>query len=193
MRASYCYLPILPARSGAFLAMKWLSPFAESRLTPLFDIPDPVIKDGETLETHFAKRAKGISDAWTRARPTYVDMHNLPPHVRMATGSHPLTYVFDLLAMHGAQAIPVTGTVADRDTAYSRAARAIVHRDRRGACLRLAREDLESRPTLRSGLSETLDLLGLAPTECDLVFDFRYVLANEANELRALVLISTQN
>lgn len=141
MRGSYCYLPILPARGGAFLAVKWLSPLAESRLTPLFDIPDPVLRGGETLELHFAKRAKGISDTWTRIRPVYVDMHNLPSHVRMASGAHPLMYVFDLLDMRGTQAIPVTGTAADRDTAYSTAARSIVRRDRRGACLRLARED----------------------------------------------------
>lgn len=63
MRNTYCYLPILPARGGAFLALKWLSPLAGSRLIPLFDIPDPVLRDGETFDTHFAKRAKGISDA----------------------------------------------------------------------------------------------------------------------------------
>lgn len=188
MRGAYCYLPILPARGGAFLALKWLSPLAESRLTPLFDIPDPVLRGTETLEMHFAKRAKGISDTWTRARPVYVDMHNLPPHVRMASGEHPLTYVFQRLSMHSAQAIPVAGTAADRDPAYSSAARAIILRDRRGACLRLAREDFENRSTLGADISESLDLLGLTPAECDLLFDFRYVLVKEVNGLRALAL-----
>lgn len=188
MRGAYCYLPILPARGGAFLAIKWLSLLAESRLTPLFDIPDPVLRDGETIEMHFAKRAMGISDTWTRTRPAYVDMHNLPSHVRMASGAHPLTYVFEHLNMHSAQAIPVTGTAADRDAAYSSAARTIVRRDRRGAALRLAREDLENRSALGAGISETLDFLGLTPAECDLLFDFRYVLAKEVNGLRALAL-----
>jgi hypothetical protein len=188
MRGSYCYLPILPARGGAFLAIRWLSPLAESRLTPLFDIPDPVLRDGETLEMHFAKRAKGISDAWTGTRRAYVDMHNLPAHVSMASGMHPLVYVFEHLNMHGGNAIPVTGTAADRDSAYSNAARTIVYRDRRGACIRLAREDFENRSTLGSGIAEALDLLGLTPTECDLLFDFRYILVNEANGLRALAL-----
>jgi len=192
MRGSYCYLPILPARGGAFLAMKWLSPLAESRLTPLFDIPDPVLRERETLEMHFAKRAKGISDAWTKIRPAYVDMHNLPPQVRMTSGLHPLMYVFEHLNMHGAQAIPVTGTAADRDGAYSDATRAVVRRDRRGVCLRLAREDLENQSTLASGISEVLDSLALTPTECDLVFDFRYVVANETSGLRALNLEALQ-
>jgi hypothetical protein len=147
-----------------------------------------VLRDGETLDAHFAKRAKGISDTWTRDRPAYVDMHNLPSHVRMTSGAHPLTYVFEHLNMHGALAIPVTGTAADRDAAYSSAARTIVRRDRRGASLRLAREDLENRSTLGAGISEALDFLELTPVECDLLFDFRYILAKEVNGLRALAL-----
>ena len=177
MRNSYCYIPILPARGGAFLAMKWLSPSAETRLTPLFDIPDPVLKGNATLETHFAKRAKGISDAWTKARPVYVDMHNLPPQVQMASGVHPLAYVFDHLEMHGAKAIPVTGTPADRDLAHSNAVRSIVRKTRRGACHRLAREDLGNRAALRKEISVALDFMKLAPADCDLLVDFRYVLS----------------
>ena len=188
MRDTYCYLPILPARGGAFLALKWLSPLAESRLTPLFDIPDPVLRDGETLDAHFAKRAKGISDAWTRDRPAYVDMHNLPSHVRMTSGAHPLTYVFEHLNMYGIQAIPVTGTAADRDATYSNAAQSIVRQGQHGALLRLAREDFEDRSTLSGAISEVLDFLKLTPAACDLLFDFRYILAKEVNGLRALAL-----
>jgi hypothetical protein len=187
MRGTYCYLPILPARRGAFLAINWLSPLAESRLTPLFDIPDPVLRN-ETLEEHYAKRAKGISDAWTTARAVYVDMHNLPPHLRMSSGTHPLTYVFELLSMHGAQAIPVTGTTADRDRAYTNAARVIVRRDKRGICLRLAREDFETLSTLGTAISDTLDHLDLTPAESDVLLDLRYVRAKETDHLRATAL-----
>ena len=59
MRGTYCYLPILPARGGAFRAVSWLSPTARSRLIPMFDIPDPVLGKGEIVESHLAKRAKG--------------------------------------------------------------------------------------------------------------------------------------
>jgi len=188
MRGAYCYLPILPARRGAFLAAQWLSPLAESRLIPLFDIPDPVVRNGETLEKHFAKRAKGIGEAWPRSRSVYVDMHNLPSEVHMASGEHPLTFVFDLLRMQGARAIPVTGTTADRHPAYTIAVRAITRRDRRGLCLRLAREDFENRSTLADSISEVLDFQGLSPAECDLILDFRYLVAGEAGTLRGLSL-----
>lgn len=115
-------------------------------------------------------------------------MHNLPPHVRMTSGAHPLTYVFEHLNMHGIQAIPVTGTAADRDATYSSAAQSIVRQGQRGALLRLAREDLENRSTLSSAISEALDFLKLTPAACDLLFDFRYILAKEVNGLRALAL-----
>lgn len=186
MRNSYCYLPILPARGGAFMATQWLSPLAESRLTPLFDIPDPVLEGKATLETHFAKRARGISNAWTKARPVYVDMHNLPPQIRMASGSHPLAYVFDHLEMYGAKAIPVTGTIADRDAAYSDTVRSIVGDIKRGVCLRLAREDLENRVSLSREISVFLDFIGLTPEECDLLIDFRFLMTKEIGEIRAL-------
>ena len=42
MRGTYCYLPILRARHGAFNAVGSLSPLARSRLTPLFDFPGGV-------------------------------------------------------------------------------------------------------------------------------------------------------
>jgi Beta protein len=188
MRNSYCYLPIVPARGGAFLALTHLSPLAESRLVPFFDIPGPVLRSGDTLEAHFAKRAKAISDTWTRNRSAYVDMHNLPTDVRMASGAHPLTYIFEQLNMHCTQAIPVTGTPSDRDAEYSLAVRTIVRRDRRGVLLRIAREDMENRSTLSAGISEALDFLGITPVECDLLFDFRYILAKEVNQLRTVAL-----
>ncbi len=106
----------------------------------------------------------------------------------MTSGAHPLTYVFEHLNMHGIQAIPVTGTAADRDATYSSAAQSIVRQGQRGALLRLAREDLENRSTLSSAISEALDFLKLTPAACDLLFDFRYILAKEVNGLRALAL-----
>src|ERR1700675_2180676 len=57
MRGTYCYLPILRARWGAFQAIGELSPIARSRLTPLFDVPVPTSKNGKTLETYLAERA----------------------------------------------------------------------------------------------------------------------------------------
>lgn len=59
MCGAYCYLPILPARGGAFRAVSALSPDAQSRLTPLFSIPAPAPKDEKALEAYLARRAAG--------------------------------------------------------------------------------------------------------------------------------------
>jgi hypothetical protein len=81
MRASFCYLPILPARSGAFSAIAELSPDAVSRINVLFDVPAPVLKNGKTLDTYLTERAQGIHGCWERDRPLYVDVHDLDPNL----------------------------------------------------------------------------------------------------------------
>ncbi len=59
MQGAYCYLPILPARDGAFRAVASLSSIARSRLTPLFYIPAPTPKDQNALDVYLAKCAQG--------------------------------------------------------------------------------------------------------------------------------------
>lgn len=133
MRATYCYLSILPARKGSFRAVDTLSPLARSRSIPLFDIPLPVLDKGKTLEGYLAERATGVHRALQGTRPVYIDVHDLPLDLRTASGVQPITYLFDRLRMSGSQAIPVTGTQADRDGSYMAAVRSIVARDRRGS------------------------------------------------------------
>ncbi len=77
MRASYCYLPTLPARSGAFRAVAALSPDAASHVTPMFDVPAPAPKSGKTIDAYLTERAEGIHGCWERDRPAYVDVHDL--------------------------------------------------------------------------------------------------------------------
>jgi hypothetical protein len=115
MRHSYCYMPILRAKAGEFSAVQALSPLAKSRTTPLFDVPVPGSSDEQDARSYLLKRAQGIVDAWGTERPIYVDVHDLPQEG--ATDAS-LTRLFDVLKANGAQAIPVTGTVADRGVAY---------------------------------------------------------------------------
>ena len=59
MQGAYCYLPILPARDGAFRAVASLSSIARSRLTPLLYIPAPTANDQNALDAYLAKCAQG--------------------------------------------------------------------------------------------------------------------------------------
>ncbi len=188
MRHSYFYMPILPARGGAFGALSRLSPTTSSRLTPLLDIPDPVLHGTSDLESHYLNRAKGISEAWTHGRPLYVDMYNLPPQLRMASGMHPLRYVFDQLAHLSVSAIPVTGTEADRDTAYWHTAFSLIRELDTGFCLRLSREDLNSRTSLLPAIMKVLETARCSPARCDLLIDFRFMTAKDLPEIKAISL-----
>ena len=175
MRGTYCYLPILPARKGAFRAMDVLSPPARSRLTPLFDVPSPVLKGNETIEVYLAERAQGIHRACGTMRPMYVDVHDLPLDLHTSSDTQPIVHLFDLLRMHSSLAVPVTGTEADRDKDYLESVRSIVARDRRGVCLRLTEDDLAERQTLGAATAAVLDFLAIGPSELDVILDFGHV------------------
>jgi hypothetical protein len=68
MRGSFCYMPVLPARFGAFRALAGLSPIAKSRTAPLFDIPNVLLTEGQTLDRYLARRVEGIYDSWATQR-----------------------------------------------------------------------------------------------------------------------------
>ncbi len=64
MRGSYCYMPILPARYGAFRAVASLSPIGRSRIAPMFDVPNVVLKANQTVDSYLEKRAREIRNCW---------------------------------------------------------------------------------------------------------------------------------
>lgn len=181
-------MPILRARGGVFRALAAISPRTKSRIVPLFDVPVPVMRDDQTLEEILTKRANGIYEAWGRARPVYVDVHDFPLDLRTTSGDTPISFLFDLLRTEGLSAIPVTGTVSERDRNYLIAVGNIISRDERGACLRLAEDDFANPQTLRASIVEALGLIEADPTQIDIIFDFRYVGKRNMDVARATVL-----
>lgn len=192
MSADFCYLPILRAKQGEFEAVRALSPDARSRLVPLFDVPDPVPKDGPSLDDYLAKCAQGIHRAWDPARATYVDAHDLALNLRTASGAQPIDFLFNLLRMHGSKAIPVTGTEAERGRKYLAAVREVVARDHMGACLRLAEDDIAEPRVLTASIVNLLEFLAIGPPELDVVLDFRFLGNRNPDSLRAIALEALQ-
>lgn len=178
-------MPILRARGGAFRAVAGLSQRARSRLTPLFDVPVPVLRDNQTLDDYLTKRANGIAHAWGRVRPFYIDAHDLPLDLRTSSGNVPITFLVDRLRSEGALAIPVTGTVSERNRDYLVEVGRMIARDHRGVCLRLTEDDFENSKDLRLSVIEALGLLETSSVDVDAVFDFRYVGQRNPDELRA--------
>jgi len=78
MRGSYCYMPILPARYGAFRAVASLSPIGRSRIAPMFDVPNVVLKTNQTIDSYLEKRARETRNCWEPDRVSCLDVHNLP-------------------------------------------------------------------------------------------------------------------
>jgi len=189
MRGAYCYMPILPARDGAFKAIEWLSAIACSRLIPLFDIPSPILRK-ETLEQHLVGRASSIYDSWGRHRPVYVDIHRFPLELRVSDGMHPLTYEFEALRMYGALAVPVLGT--DRDAAYILAVRQIHAKDKRGACLRLDTDDLQEVVTLSESITSIIEHTNVAPDDLDIVLELGYIGNQDSDKLSVMLFNALQ-
>lgn len=192
MRGRYGYLPILRAKAGEFSAVSWVSPQARSRLTPLFDVSVPSAREAADIDTYLADRAEGIYQSCGPTWPVYVDVHDLPSDQRTSLGAQPLTYVFERLRMHGATCVPVTGTEEDRVPDFHVAVKHIVARDRRGACLRLAEEDVAEPQLLGSAIDWVLTYLALQPSDLDIVIDLRYVGDQTPGTLRAVCLEALQ-
>lgn len=188
MKRAFCYLPILRAKQGEFSAVQALSPDARSRLVPLFDLPVPLLGNGVKLEDYVTECANGIHASWGRGRQVYVDVHDFPLDLRTQTGTQPIAYLFDLLRDRGVEAIPATGTIADRGSDYVAGVREIAARDGRGACVRLAQEDFLEPQRLEGVVDATLVQLGIGAAETDVILDLRCINGRHIEQLRATVL-----
>jgi len=150
----------------------------------MFDVRAPLLKNGETIESYLGKRAMGIHECWEPDRPVYVDVHDLPLE-RTSTGTYPIAIIVDSLRSRGSRVIPVTGTEADRNKEYLNTIRALAFDGGDGACLRLARDELNEPKLLRSATLAVLELIKLPPESVDVVLDFRYVGRDTIESLRA--------
>jgi hypothetical protein len=192
VKRAFCYLPILRAKLGEFGAVQALSPDARSRLVPLFDVPVPLLANGVLLEDYLTDCANGIRESWGRGRPVYVDVHDFPLDLRTRTGAQPIAHLLNLLRGGGVHAIPVTGTIADREPDYVANVREIIARDRRGACVRLAEDDLVEPQRLGGVIDATLAQLGIGAADTDVILDLRCVNGRHVEQLRATALEALQ-
>ena len=186
MRGSYCYVPILPARYGAFRAVASLSPFARSRIAPMFDVPNIVLRANHTIDGYLEKRAREIRFCWEPGRVSYIDVHSLPLDWYTSSGRLPLLFLIDYLRARRSRVVPVTGSVLDRGAEYLSAVRSISRPE--GVCLRFARDELTEPRLLSRSLRESIDILDLDLSQIDIVLDFRYVGNDNIESLRATVL-----
>jgi hypothetical protein len=186
MPGSFCYMANLAARGGAFTAVQNLSPDAHSRSAFLFDLPRPTLEEGKTIDLELDKRAEGITQCGKLGGRIYFDVHDFPPELVTDSGLQPIKYLAQRLRQNGTACVPVTGTIMDRGLEYVEAVRDIAVTDRKGVCLRLARDELEEPALLEESIHETLQALGVTPAKTDLVMNFAFVGKDKAERLRSV-------
>ena len=166
------YVPCLRWKQGEYLAVSQLPNTTKNVFTPLIEVPEigwdfEKGREAKTIDEHLAPFAKRIHDKWGK-RTCFVDLNLIGPKERMATGIHPVFFVFDGLRQRMCSAIPVTGL--HRDDAHQREIRNIVARSKSGICLRIQIEQA-AKGSLKDDLDSLLSRLKIRSESCDLIID----------------------
>jgi hypothetical protein len=178
------YIPILKGRDGEYGALKTLTTVVRKALTPLVEVP-PIPWDfqeerpSKTIDEHLTKVGEKIDRAWEPARRLFVDLLWIPDSERMIDGGHPLDCVFQSLRTRHVEAVPVVGLL--RGNEYLEACRDIVDQDHRGVCVRIQREDFADFDDVGGTVEHTLDTVGAAVRNADLILDLRALTPDERN------------
>jgi len=166
------YIPCLRWKQGEYLGV-WRLPIKTKRVfTPLIEVPaigydfENEIK-AKTIDAHLAPFAKRVHEKWGRL-PCFVDLGLIGPHERMASGIHPVRFVFDGLRARMCSAVFVTGI--DRDNTYQQEIKNVVTHDKSGVCLRI-RIEQAAKGSLKDDLDSLLSRLKVKPEICDLILD----------------------
>ncbi len=166
------YVPCLRWKQGEYQAVFQLPPTTRRMFTPLIEVPE-IGYDFEkgtrskTIDKHLAPFTKRVLQKWGR-QLCFVDLHLIRPNERMATGIHPVFFVFDGLRQRMCSAIPVTGL--DRDDAYQREIRKVFTKSKSGICLRIKIEQA-AKGSLKEDLDSLLSRLKIKSESCDLIID----------------------
>jgi hypothetical protein len=166
------YVPCLLWKQGEYQAV-WQLPIKTRRVfTPMIEVPG-IGYDFEnetkakTIDEHLAPFAKRVHEKWGRQR-CFVDLNLIGPNERMATGIHPVRFVFDRLRERLCSAISVTGL--DRNNVYQQEIKNVLARDTSGICLRIKIEQA-AKGSLKDELDSLLSRLKVKPESCDLIID----------------------
>ena len=166
------YVPCLRWKQGEYQAVLRLSDWAQDGLTPLIEAPAvgwdfEKERQTRTLDDHLVLFVKRIRAKWER-RPCFVDLCRVGSEKRMASGAHPIRFVFDELRKLDCQATPVT--YVDKDGASQQEMKTVSGMLGSGVCLRI-RVEQAAKKSLTRDVDALLSTLGHDPERCDLILD----------------------
>jgi hypothetical protein len=174
MPSPSAYVPILKGKKGEIDALSELTGSLLDVVVPFFDVPRHTqsARAGKDLAAHLKKFAKDVGGAW-ESGPVYVDLFDIPLHRRLSTGAHPVPVLFEELATHGVEAIPVTGL--DRDADYNMAVKEVCAIANRGVCIRLQKDDIEVPEDMIDEIAELLSEIAIPIDSVHFVLDLRSI------------------
>jgi hypothetical protein len=162
------YVPVLRWKQAEWLALRNLTAGDRVRMTPLIEITPRSVaprKRRPSADQMLEKNVADIQDNWGQA-PVFVDLWHLTSLPPLASGLPPLGFLAQEARARDVHLIPVTGL--NRDGTFQSVLASVVASDRKGACFRLLRSDLQ-RSTLRHDLDALLSRLRLQKDEVDLL------------------------
>ena len=166
------YVPCLRWKQGEYEAIFRLPNQTKSSFTPLIEVPEigydfETRKAAKRIDDHLKDFGKRVQTKWGN-RICFVDLALVGPSERMATGVHPVSYVFNDLRNWRCSAVPVTGL--GRDDAYQQAITDVVSEDDAGACFRITLREA-SQGDLKANLDDLSTKLRVRHDNCDLILD----------------------
>ncbi|WOF43876.1 beta family protein [Sphingopyxis indica] len=183
------YVPALKWRQGEYQALLRLSDAQKLRVVPLIEITPPEFDfelwvPKKTIDEHLATFATRLKAKWG-PRPALLDCGLVEPAMRMADGTHPLSYLYDRAATLGANLIPVTNF--ERDADYQRAVCEIDAVGGTGAALRCGIEDMLD-PEFDKTLDGLLGEIEINISALDIILDLRSPAFEPQADLVAIVI-----
>lgn len=175
------YVPVLKLKRGELLALRALDQNLKNSFTPLFDVQEVPWDYNEdapskSIDEHLNKIGEQLAADWGVGRLAFLDLFDIDTSQRMASGQHPVEFVFDHARNEGVELIPVTGP--ERDADYQRAIASVVQRDGRGLCIRIVDFDFDLEVQINRVLSE----VGLSKGDVDIIADLRGLDHQGANQ-----------
>lgn len=168
----YHYIPCLRWKQGEYQAVSRLSCTTKRTFTPLIEVPElgwdfEEKREKKTIDEHLTPFAKRVRKKWGDT-PCFIDLNLIKATERMATGIHPVCFIFDGLRGMKCQAIPVTGIL--RDGEYQREIKTALAKDKRGICLRITIEQA-AKSIFKTEIDSLLSILGIKPSDSDFILD----------------------
>lgn len=170
--SNFHYIPCLRWKQGEYQAVLRLPNTIKKMFTPLIEVPEmgwdfEERKNAKTIDEHLLPFAKRVHAKWGESF-CFVDMKHIPSTEKMATGIHPISFVFNNLRDIKCSAVPVIGF--DRDTIYQQEIKTILDKDKRGVCLRITVEHA-AKSSLKNDLDSLISILSTKSSDCDFILD----------------------